>query len=60
MFTSNKAASVGQDKVLIEAFCLSSDTKPTNGVANGSIALEMDTSTLYFFDEKNNIWRAWS
>lgn len=46
-------------KSLIEGTCLSSDTKPTTYV-NGSILLEMDTSTLYFYDEANSTWRAWS
>lgn len=38
--------------------CLSDDTKPLN-VGNGSILLEMDTSTMYLFDLKNKVWRAW-
>lgn len=42
----------------VEGSCLSSDAKPTN-VANGSKLLEMDTSTLYIFDDTNSTWRAW-
>lgn len=38
-------------------FGLSSDTKPTQGVGNGSVFVEMDTSKLYFFDEQNTVWR---
>lgn len=60
MFTKTKALYVIKDKFLIEAACLSSDTKPTTGVANGSTCIEMDTSKLYFFDESAKTWRAWS
>ena len=45
-------------KNVIEGSCLSTDTKPTN-YANGSKLLESDTSTLFVFDEANNLWRAW-
>ena len=39
---------------------LSTDTpKPTEGVANGSVFIEMDTSKLYFFDAANATWREW-
>lgn len=45
-------------KNLVECTGKSSDTKPTN-VANGSRFIEIDTSTLYFFDGASNTWRAW-
>ena len=45
-------------KQVIEGECLSTDQKPTN-VANGSKLMEMDTSKLYMFDEKNSTWREW-
>lgn len=39
---------------------LSTDTpKPTEGVANGSAFIEMDTSKLYFFNAANATWREW-
>ena len=57
MFTNTKATYYEDNKVLIEATCLSSDSKPTTGIANGSACIEMDTSKLYFFDEKNKTWR---
>ena len=49
-------------KVYREGVCLSSDTKPTNdtSMANGSKLMEMDTSTLYLYDEKNRVWRGWT
>lgn len=40
-------------------FCLSSDTKPTADMVNGSQLLEMDTSTPWFFDEENGEWKEW-
>lgn len=39
---------------------LSTDDKPTENVANGSVCIEMDTSTMYMFDEENNEWRPWA
>lgn len=41
---------------LADIRCLSVDVKPTQGVANGSSLLEMDTGKLYFFDEENAEW----
>lgn len=46
-------------KVYKEGACLSGDAKPTTNIMNGSKLLEMDTGTLYVFDEANSIWRAW-
>lgn len=43
-----------------KGYCLSSDTKPTEGVGNGSVLIEMDTGTIYFFDEAGGAWIAWS
>lgn len=60
MFTKTEVFYCGNGKVRISAHCLSEDTKETAGIANGSTCIEMDTSTLFFFDETNNIWRAWS
>lgn len=36
---------------------LSTDTKPTTNVENGSTFLEMDTGDLYVFDKTNTQWR---
>ena len=38
-----------------EGSCLSTDEKPTD-LANGSILKEMDTGTVYFFDEAGAQW----
>lgn len=40
-----------------EGSCLSTDTKPTDGWANGSVLLEMDTKKVYVFDAENEVWR---
>ena len=40
-------------------FGLSTDSKPTEGVGNGSAYIEMDTSTIYFFDAENSTWLEW-
>lgn len=45
----------GKDRV--EGECLSTDTKPTEGIANGSCLIEMDTNKAYMFDEAGETWR---
>lgn len=35
---------------------LSTDTKPTGNVENGSTFLEFDTGDLYIFDKTNTQW----
>ena len=35
---------------------LSTDEKPTEGVHNGDVFLEMDTGKVLVFDEQNAIW----
>lgn len=54
------ADSSGKMQMLGDYVCLSSDSKPTTGIANGSILMEMDTGKLYLFDEANSQWREWS
>ena len=44
------------NKNYVELACLSTDTKPTAGVITGSIAIEVDTSDVYFFDEVSETW----
>lgn len=39
--------------------CLSTDSKPTDGVPNGACLLTIDNSKIYFFDEANATWREW-
>lgn len=35
---------------------LSTDDKPTSGVANGAPLLEIDTGDVYVFDKENSTW----
>ena len=60
MFTIIKSTTLaeesGEAKVYIEAGCLSTDDKPTNGIATGSLALEADTGDIYAFDEEGGQW----
>lgn len=64
MITYNVAKHLSTEKTYFEGVCLSGDTKPTRNstggkLANGSKLLEIDTSTLYVYDETNDTWRAW-
>lgn len=45
---------------IVEYDGLSTDTKPLydDGARNADIFLEMDTSSVYKFDEDGNTWRA--
>lgn len=40
----------------IEGSCLKADTKPTAGIANGSIMVEVDTGKVFFFNEGAGTW----
>ena len=43
-------------KRIITAYGLSTDTKPTNNILQGSIFIEIDTSNAYFFNETSSVW----
>ena len=58
MLTSTHPNEIPSGKYYLEGVCLSGDTKPTVGIANGSVLIELDTSTLYIYDEENSTWRA--
>jgi len=45
------------EKIYGEGVCLSGDTKPTTGIVNGTVLVEMDTGTVYFFDEAGGQWK---
>ena len=47
----------GVHKYFGHGSCLSTDSKPTADIANGSTLLEMNTSNVYTFDEANTTWR---
>lgn len=44
------------DKHYIEAAGLSTDSKPTDGLVTGSLFLEVDTGTVYAYDEVSGTW----
>lgn len=56
MFTTVKAHYAGNEKSYIEGACLSTDSKPTDGIANGSLCLEMDSGKIYAFNEAGSAW----
>lgn len=35
---------------------LSTETKPTDGLATGSLFIELDTGTVYYFNEATLTW----
>ena len=44
------------DKSYVEIACTSAETKPTTGVIMGSLALEVDTTDVYAFNETSGEW----
>ena len=56
MFTNKKSVYVGNEKCLVESACLSTDSKPTDGIANGSICIEMNTGKIFMFNEAGSAW----
>ncbi len=44
------------DQIIHDVRCLSTDTKPTTGIKNGSTCLEMDTGSMYMYDAENAEW----
>lgn len=44
------------DKHYGEGFCNSDDTKPTEGITQGSILVEVDTGNVSFFNEESEEW----
>lgn len=53
MITTNKTYADGM--CITECYGLSTDVKPTD-VCNSSVFYEMDTGSLYMFDEQNKVW----
>ena len=40
----------------IEIACVSTDSKPTENVATGSLCLEVDTGKIYAYNETASAW----
>ena len=51
-----KSVALG-DKTYQEIALLSTDTKPTAGIATGSIAFVVDEGNFYAFDEESGEWK---
>ncbi len=43
-------------KQIVEIYCLSTDSKPTTGIANGSWLIEINTGDVYIFNEAGTAW----
>ena len=56
MDRATEAREIAPDRYLTKFYGLSTDTKKTERIANGSIFIEMDTGDTYFFDEENIRW----
>ena len=46
----------GQTVQMSDLYGSSTDTKPTEGLCNGSSFLEIDTGNVYFWDEDASDW----
>lgn len=53
-YLKNELYSTG--KTVAQIACLSTDTKPTDGIVTGSICLEVDTGDVYAYDEIGESW----
>ena len=56
MLTVTNRERITGTKDLIEAVCLSTDTKPTTGIANGSVVIEMNTGKVFMYNEDSSTW----
>lgn len=55
--TNTQVSKSGHDFAYQEFTGLSTDSKPTTGVFNGSTFFEMDTKKAFMFDATNMQWR---
>lgn len=56
MIRVTKEISFTEDKKYIEAFGLSTDSKPTTGIVTGSVFVEVNTGKAYLFNEDSSAW----
>lgn len=58
MITITKAEVTDNNKLkTVEIRGLSTDTKPTEGIGNGSVYICIDTQEIYFFDLSSKTWK---
>ena len=58
MITYLESKIYDDERSLIQIACESTDTKPTEKIATGSIAIEADTGNIYMFSEKTSTWNS--
>ncbi len=44
------------DQIIHDVRCLSTDTKPTSGIKNGSTCIEIDTGKGFLFNATSGSW----
>ena len=49
-------ANDGSYKKVVTIFGTSSETKPTTGIAFGSVFVEVDTGKAFLFNESTSLW----
>ena len=56
MIRVTKETGFTEGKKYIEAFGLSTDSKPTTGIVTGSVFVEVDTGKAFLFNETTSLW----
>lgn len=59
MITPNEYIKDGKYMGAEMYYGLSSDQTKPAGVGNGSVLIEMDTSTIFFYDAESGDWLEW-
>lgn len=57
MITIIKKESTTQEGNILEIRGLSTDTKPTENISNGSLFIEINTGKLFLYDKQNEQWK---
>lgn len=52
----NVTTAYADGKKQVEIYGTSSETKPTTGIAFGSVFIEVDTGKAFLFNEANSTW----
>jgi len=56
MITKINIKATQNGKELVDLALKSTDTKPTTGIMNGSLCMEVDTGSIYAYDEGSSEW----
>lgn len=57
MITVYRKEGLTKESQEVELRGLSTDTKPTKDIENGTLFIEMDTGKIYMFDLENEEWK---